>query len=266
MLFRSENDGKSGFSAYGKGVNVFAPGSNIMSTTMDGGYGPLSGTSMATPVTNGALAMIWSVNPSLTPNEAQEILYTTCDSIGPKAIFGNGRINVNRGVQLALSTLARDTTVSAVDVQTGTHAAGNLGSVQDSNLENAFKVSSGTYGALGTIAASKMNVSLPTDQGQITSFEFSATCRILGTKPTSIMAYALNLSTNNYDVLKTKGTLPSTDSVLSFRLTSGLNKYIAGDGTVKVILRSVIPSRFGPSTNQLSIGYAKARYSVRPSF
>jgi subtilisin family serine protease len=262
----NEADGKAGFSAYGKGVNVFAPGTNILSTTRDGAYGLSSGTSMATPVTNGALATIWSANPTLTPDEAQEILYSTCDSIGPKSIFGNGRINVNKGVQMAMATLARDTSISAVAVQTGTYAAGNLGSVQDTNLENAFKVSSGNFGAMGTIAASNMSVMLPTDQGTITSFTFSATCRITGNLPTSILAYGLNLTTNKYDLLTSKGTLPGNDKVLSFRLTKDISKYVDSDGAVKVILRSVVPARFGTSPNQLSIGYAKARYSVRPSF
>ena len=262
----NENDGKAGFSAYGKGVNVFAPGTNILSTTMDGAYGHSSGTSMSTPVTNGALATIWSANPTLTPDEAQEILYSTCDNIGPKAIFGNGRINVDKGVQLALSTLARDTTVSDVNVQTGSYSAGNLGSVQDANLENAFKVASGNFGAMGTIAASNMTVSLPTDQGIITGFTFSATCKVTGALPTSILAYALNLNTNKYDLLTSKGTLPGFNKVLSFRLSKDVSKYIAGDGSVKVILRSVVPKRFGTTPNQLSIGYAKARYSIRPSF
>ena len=244
-----EGDGKAGFSAYGKGVAVFAPGTNILSTTYDGGYGRKSGTSMATPVTNGALATIWSVNPTLTPNEAQEILYSTCDNIGASNIFGHGRINVNKGVQLAMTTLARDTVVSSVAVQTGSYSAGNLGSVQDTNLENAFKVNSGNYGAMGTIAASKLAVTLPTDQGAITSFTFSTTCRITGTTPTSILVYALNLSTNSYDLLTTKGTLPGVDA----------------GGAVKMIVRSVVPIRFGAASNQLAIGYAKARFSVRPT-
>lgn len=260
-----EGDGKAGFSAYGKGVAVFAPGTNILSTTYDGGYGRKSGTSMATPVTNGALATIWSVNPTLTPNEAQEILYSTCDNIGASNIFGHGRINVNKGVQLAMTTLARDTVVSSVAVQTGSYSAGNLGSVQDTNLENAFKVNSGNYGAMGTIAASKLAVTLPTDQGAITSFTFSTTCRITGTTPTSILVYALNLSTNSYDLLTTKGTLPGVDALLTFRLTKTVSQYVDGGGAVKMIVRSVVPIRFGAASNQLAIGYAKARFSVRPT-
>ena len=261
-----ESDGKAGFSAYGKGVNIFAPGTNILSTTMDGNYGHASGTSMATPVTNGALATMWSVNPTLTPDEAQQILYSTCDNIGPSSIFGNGRVNVNKGVTLALGTLARDTTISDVDVQTGSYSAGNLGSVQDANLENAFRVNSGSYGSAGTIAASNMTVTLPTDQGQITSFSLSSTCRMSGSLPTSILAFALNLSTNKYDLLTTKGTLPGFDVQLKFRLgLKEVGKYVDGDGKVKVVIRSVVPSRFGKTNNQLAIGYAKARYSLKPN-
>lgn len=261
-----ENDGKASFSAYGKGVSVFAPGTNILSTTFDGAYGLASGTSMATPVCNGALATIWSVNPSLTPDEAQQILYNTCDNIGSSSIFGKGRINVFKGVQLALATLAKDTVINSVGVQIGTHAAGNLGSVQDQNLDNAYKVNSSTFGALGTIAATNLGCKVPTDQGKITSFSFSTNFKVTGSKPTSVMAYILNNTTNNYDLVATKGAYPEVSTALSFRLTSDASKYISGDGSVKLMLRSVVPSRFGTTSNQLVVQYAKARYSAQPSF
>ena len=153
-----------------------------------------------------------------------------------------------------------------MDVQTGSYSAGNLGSVQDANLENAFRVNSGSYGSAGTIAASNMTVTLPTDQGQITSFSLSSTCRMSGSLPTSILAFALNLSTNKYDLLTTKGTLPGFDVQLKFRLgLKEVGKYVDGDGKVKVVIRSVVPSRFGKTNNQLAIGYAKARYSLKPN-
>ncbi|MBS1726489.1 MAG: S8 family serine peptidase [Armatimonadetes bacterium] len=262
----NEQDGKASFSAYGRGVGVFAPGTNILSTTMDGAYGLASGTSMATPVTNGAVATIWSVNPTLTPDEVQTILYNTCDNIGSSSIFGHGRINVFRGVLLSLSTLARDTTISDVGVQTGTYSSGNLGSVQDSNLNNAYKVNSVYSGAIGTIAATNMACSLPTDQGTISSFSLAATFKVTGTKPTSVLGYVLNVNTGNYDLVSTKGAFPNTDTTINLKLGSATSNYVASDGTVKVILRSVVPSRFGKTNNQLLIGYAKGRYSIAPTF
>ena len=261
-----ENDGKAGFSAYGKGVALFSPGTNILSSTIDGGYGYASGTSMATPITNGAMALIWSANPSLTPDEAQQILYLSCDAIGSSNVFGYGRTNVYKGVQMAMATLAKDTTITSVGVQTGDYTAGNLGSVQDSDLNNAYVLNTVNAGASGTIGAATMTCSLPTDQGTITSFGLSTTFRVSGGRPSSVFAYLLNRNTNKYDLITTKGALPDTNTILSFKLGADATNYVFGDGSVRILVRSVVPQRFGPASGTLSIGYAKGRYSTRPSF
>jgi len=63
------------FSNYGKeNVDIFAPGVQITSTVLEGGYGPASGTSMASPVTAGVAAMLRSYFPSLTAVQVKEIL------------------------------------------------------------------------------------------------------------------------------------------------------------------------------------------------
>lgn len=51
------NGQRSGFSNYGSWVDVAAPGGNVLSTTMNGGYGYLSGTSMASPHVAGLAAI-----------------------------------------------------------------------------------------------------------------------------------------------------------------------------------------------------------------
>lgn len=98
-------DNRAGFSAYGKGVDVFSPGVGILSTVVGGGYQAWSGTSMATPVCNGALSMIWSANPSLNATQVQNLLFYSCDDLGTAGeddTYGWGRINVGRGVQWAI--------------------------------------------------------------------------------------------------------------------------------------------------------------------
>lgn len=99
-------DQRSGFSSFGRGVDLFAPGSSILSTINNGGYGFASGTSMATPVANGALGLVRSANPALSAAHAEHILLHTCDIWGGEQdneTYGFGRINVRRAVVDALA-------------------------------------------------------------------------------------------------------------------------------------------------------------------
>ena len=86
-----QNGKRSDFSNYGKIVDVSAPGSNIMSTVDLGttvstgaGYTEYDGTSMAAPQVAGVIALMKSVDPSLTAERAKQILKQsskplTCD-------------------------------------------------------------------------------------------------------------------------------------------------------------------------------------------
>jgi len=93
-----ENDRKSSFSNYGKGVPISAPGENILSTMPHNQYDTLSGTSMATPNAAGSAALIWSLHPSWNRDQVAAQLIGTADNIDKKnpaykGMLGSGRIN-----------------------------------------------------------------------------------------------------------------------------------------------------------------------------
>jgi subtilisin family serine protease len=93
------------FSAYGQFVDVTAPGVGIYTTDADNDsdYASVSGTSFATPLTAGLVALIWSYNPTLTPDQVESVLKQGCDDLGDSGvdnIYGYGRINVYGSLSL----------------------------------------------------------------------------------------------------------------------------------------------------------------------
>lgn len=106
----TSSDNRSGFSNHGPAIDVTAPGSGVRSTRRDGGYGNGSGTSYASPIAAGVGAMIFSANPDLSPDDAQDVLYRSVDDLGPAGWdpdFGHGRVNTFKAVTLAQTYVPR---------------------------------------------------------------------------------------------------------------------------------------------------------------
>ncbi len=68
------------FSGRGPALDIVAPGYNIYSTLI-GGYGRMSGTSMATPHVSGVVALLLNTKPSLTTSEIKTALYNTAKTV-----------------------------------------------------------------------------------------------------------------------------------------------------------------------------------------
>lgn len=85
---------RAGFSNFGSFSTVSAPGIDVLSSSLDGGYTFESGTSMASPIVAGGIGLIKSIDPTLTTEEISELLRRTGKRID------NGSKNIGPIIQL----------------------------------------------------------------------------------------------------------------------------------------------------------------------
>ncbi|MGH2687886.1 MAG: S8 family peptidase, partial [Actinomycetota bacterium] len=108
----TQTDVRASFSNYGGPTALAAPGVQILSTTVDDTYAYMSGTSMATPLVSGALALLRTQYPQAPAAELRSRLLGSVDVLGSLAgiVTTGGRLNLDRALR---STLAAIPTVTA---------------------------------------------------------------------------------------------------------------------------------------------------------
>ncbi len=76
------NDNITSFSNFGSNsVDVAAPGKDILSTWLNGGFKSISGTSMATPYVSGVAALIVAKNPKISVSDLRKRLLSSVDKL-----------------------------------------------------------------------------------------------------------------------------------------------------------------------------------------
>lgn len=113
------NDLKTSWSSYGNFVAVSAPGINIWTTTVSGGYAQWWGTSIASPITAGTVATMMAANPALSNTQIEGLLFSTAVDLGAAGrdpVFGHGRVNAAAAVAAAGSAVASDTQPPSVAI------------------------------------------------------------------------------------------------------------------------------------------------------
>lgn len=115
-------DQRSPFSNFGNWVDVAAPGSQIYSTYVGGGYQTLSGTSMACPGVAGLAGLAWSHGGgSVSNSNIRSAIESTCDNVGSWLAFGR----VNAANALAGLGGGGPATLRSLTLNTNTVFGGN---------------------------------------------------------------------------------------------------------------------------------------------
>jgi subtilisin family serine protease len=98
------NNVVAGFSRKNDKVELAAPGVSIYSTSSNGGYVYMSGTSMSTPHVSASAAVVWSSDPTRTNEEIRGVLQQSALDLGPAGrdnSYGYGLVQT----EAALETL-----------------------------------------------------------------------------------------------------------------------------------------------------------------
>lgn len=102
--------------------DVSAPGAGTVSTINGTGYGSFSGTSGATPHVGGTFALMLSINPFLTPEDASRIIQVTSvekGAPGKDPRYGAGRIDAYEAYLLAESEIPVELTSFTAEASEG---------------------------------------------------------------------------------------------------------------------------------------------------
>lgn len=143
---------KASFSNYGTKVDVAAPGVNIYSTYLGGGYANMAGTSMATPFVAGLAAAAFSASPASTPDQVRTLLKSTANTLPVTSSVNIGRFVSMQKVMTALG-VSNDALIGSGSTgsgSTGSGSTGSGGSVPTANLPPtlsvaASKIATNTY-------------------------------------------------------------------------------------------------------------------------
>lgn len=243
-----EEDQRSSFSNFGATVDVAAPGEGVRST-VPGGYGNLTGTSMSCPQAAGVVALLWSMaGPETTNLQIRDALLNNCDPVGTWLSYG--RVNAERAVE---SLLADAEVVSdPVSIQTivGTNPSGSLANILASD-GSSYSAQSVLMPA-GQVVEFGSNISLVGPSANL----FSAQLWLVANGPSgaALTVTARKAGLQQFQTLGSAPLRPTGSAPIAVNLPGNLGPILNG-GVIELRLRSVLPRRpFGRATAPYTLG------------
>ena len=123
-----ENDLKTSFSSWGGFVAMSAPGINVWTTQRGGTYGQWWGTSIASPVTAGVVALMMARKPTLSAAQIESLLYASAVDLGASGrdpVFGHGRVDAAAALRAVDGATASTTDTQAPTVSLASPSGGS---------------------------------------------------------------------------------------------------------------------------------------------
>ncbi len=252
----TQSDTKASFSNYGVAIDVVAPGVDIHATLRNNSYGNKSGTSMAAPIANGVLAMIYARYPWLTPDQAETLLFLNCIDLGPPGednTFGHGRVDLWESMNDTVMVVP-----NALNVAFGLQLGGNLQSLAMSD-DDKLIVRSAPVIALGlpsadVIVTGQSSLTNPSKMTFVTEQSASAF-------PANLKVELFSYVSNTYEQVDFRGGTTGGEFVV-VEVASNASRFVqSGSGQVRARLRLYDDISF---TVGGSVRYDLVRWEITP--
>jgi len=132
-------DALAGFSSWGQTLDLTAPGQEIISTKIGGGYNYSNGTSFSAPMVSAAAAFMLSNYPQFSNEQVRSILKSSADDLGTSGwdvYYGSGRLNLYKS-----SMIQNESELIIEFPASGSYTALDIipvvATIQDADLQNA---------------------------------------------------------------------------------------------------------------------------------
>ena len=142
-------DNRTSWSSYGNFVDLTAPGLDIYSTAMGGGYRSWSGTSMSSSIVAGAAALVLARRPALSPAQVESALLGSAKDLGVAGFgigYGYGLVNAAAAVLAATTAPAGLVASYAFSESAGSTTADTSGNNITGTLSGATWTTAGRIG------------------------------------------------------------------------------------------------------------------------
>lgn len=219
--------------AFATKPEVVAPGENVTTRNLFNQFTTVSGTSFATPMTAGVLALMRSKDPTLTPEEAKTILLETARDLGPAGDDND----TGRGLIDAAAALARvDAPAQPLARLVGFRAAAAaLGKLVPAGIEDALVLRPGGTHALSPVLTNH-GAAIPATTATLSS----PTAGVTVTRATIPLAAAgtgeaIDPGSESFEVRLDGGLAPGSDVVLELAVQG------ASIGPFRLIVKSGQP-------------------------
>jgi len=233
------DDTPSPFSNFGGDwVDVAAPGEGILST-VPGGYGYMTGTSMSCPLVAGVVGLLWSfASPDTTNTQIRAALENHCDSVGSWVKYG--RINALKAIQSLDPGIENVSTPTAVSKSYGATAVGGLSDILASDA-SSFNVVSASFSG-GQLTTTDVTFGFQGAAGNLRVAQ--AYLDSNGPTGVSSILYLWNYQSGQWVQIRATALRPTGQNRIIVNLPLDLRPYVSG-GVLKMELRAIQPNQLG---------------------